>query len=150
MCFKDGRPYCKHYLYESEDNVPSILKFFSRQGTNDLKKLGIYNLFDTPKPVELLKFLIRISTNKNDILMDFFAGSGSFAQAVYESNKENNKNNKYILIQLSEDVNINSNAYKECKKLGIKPNVADILKYRIDVYLKKNNMAKDYIFYDNK
>ena len=150
LCFKDGRPYCKHYLYESEDNVPSILKFFSRQGTNDLKKLGIYNLFDTPKPVELLKFLIRISTNKNDILMDFFAGSGSFAQAVYESNKENNKNNKYILIQLSEDVNINSNAYKECKKLGIKPNVADILKYRIDVYLKKNNMAKDYIFYDNK
>lgn len=148
LCFKDGRPYCKHYLYESKDNVPSLLKFFSRQGTTDLKKLGINNLFDTPKPVELLKFLIQISTNKNDILLDFFAGSGSFAQAVYESNKENNKNNKYILIQLSENVNINSNSYKECIKRGIKPNVKDILKYRIDLYLKKNNMKIDYIIYE--
>lgn len=144
LCFKDGRPYAKHYLYESEDNVPSILKFFSRQGTNDLKKLGIGNIFDTPKPVDMLKFLIRIATKNNDIILDFFAGSGSLAQAVYEVNEEDNKNNKYLLIQIPEEVNQKSDVYKACKEFNIKPTVDEILKFRIDYYLKQNNKEKDY------
>lgn len=144
LCFKDGRPYAKHYLYESEDNVPSMLKFFSRQGTNDLKKLGISNLFDTPKPVEMLKFLIRISTTKDDIVLDYFAGSGSLAQAVYEVNEEDNRNIKYILIQISEKVNEKTDVYKACKELGISPSVEEILKYRIELFLKKNKKENDF------
>ena len=144
LCFKDSRPYCKHYLYESEDNVPSMLKFFSRQGTNDLKKLGLGNLFDTPKPVDMLKFLIRIATKKDDIVLDYFAGSGSLAQAVYEVNKEDDKNIKYVLIQLNEEVNPKSDVYKACKKFNINPSVDEILKFRIEYYLKKNKMKIDF------
>lgn len=144
LCFKDGRPYCKHYLYESEDNVPSMLKFFSRQGTNDLKKLGLGNLFDTPKPVDMLKFLIRIATKKDDIVLDYFAGSGSLAQAVYEVNEEDKKNVKYVLIQLNEEVNPKSDVYKACKEFNINPSVDEILKFRIEYYLKKNKMEVDF------
>lgn len=143
LCFKDGRPYAKHYLYESEDNVPSILKFFSRQGTNDLKKLGIGNLFDTPKPVDMLKFLIRISTGNGDIVLDYFAGSGSLAQAVYETNIEDNKNIKYVLVQIKEPVNPKSDVYKACKDFGILPTVDEIMKFRINYYLKSKKMEDE-------
>lgn len=145
LAFKDGRPYEKHYLYESEDNVPSMLKFYSRQGTNDLKKLGIGDLFDTPKPVEMLKFLIRIATKKDDLVLDYFAGSGSIAQAVYEVNKEDKKNLKYVLIQIKEKVNPKSSVYKACKKFNVTPTVDEILKYRINCYLSKNKKDTDYI-----
>ena len=144
LCFKEGRPYSKHYLYESEDNVSSMLKFYSRQGTNDLKKLGLGNLFDTPKPVEMLKFLIRISTQTNDIVLDYFAGSGSLAQAVYEVNNEDNKKIKYVLIQLNEEVNPKSIVYKTCKEFNIIPTVDEILKYRIECFLRKNDMDIDF------
>ena len=144
LCYKDGRPYAKHFLYESEDNVPSLLKFFSRQGTNDLKKLGIGNLFDTPKPVEMLKFLIRIATGNDDIVLDYFAGSGSLAQAVYEVNEEDNRNIKYILIQIREKVNEKTDVYKACKDLGIMPSVDEILKYRIEVFLKSKKKENDF------
>ncbi|MBQ8219025.1 MAG: site-specific DNA-methyltransferase [Bacilli bacterium] len=144
LCFKDGRPYSKHYLYEAEDNVPSMLRFFSRQGTNDLKKMGLDNLFDTPKPVEMLKFLIRISTKNDDIVLDYFAGSGSLAQAVYEVNEEDKKNIKYVLIQLDEEVNPKSDVYKTCIENGIKPTVDEILKYRIEYYLKQNMKEIDF------
>lgn len=148
LSFKDGRPYGKHFLYESKDNVPSILNFYSRQGTNDLKKLGIDGLFDTPKPVELLKFLIRISTKKDDIILDYFAGSGTLAQAVYEINSEDLRNNKYILIQLKEPVNKNTNVYTNCKNLNIKPTVDEIMKYRIKTYLKSKNKDEDFEVYE--
>lgn len=148
LCFKDGRPYCKHYLYESEDNVPSMLKFFSRQGTNDLKKLGIGNLFDTPKPVEMLKFLIRIATKQDDIVLDYFAGSGSLAQAVYEVNDEDNRHLKYVLIQLNEEVNPKSDVYNACKELNINPSVDEILKFRIKYFLKKNKKEIDFTSYN--
>lgn len=150
LCFKDNRPYAKHYLYESEDNVPSILNFYSRQGTNDLKKLGLENIFDTPKPVELIKFLIRISTNSNDIVLDFFAGSGTLAQAVYEVNAEDNKNISYVLIQLDEPVNTKSPVYQKCRSLNIRPSVDSILKYRLESFLKKSQKEIDFKYYKMK
>lgn len=68
LSFRDGRPYKKKYLIEAEDNVSSILNFYSRQGSEDLKRLGLNNLFDTPKPVELIKFLFRIIDKKEMLL----------------------------------------------------------------------------------
>ncbi|MDO4341160.1 MAG: site-specific DNA-methyltransferase [bacterium] len=150
LCFKDGRPYSKHYLTESEDNVPSMLKFYSRQGTNDLKKLGISNIFDTPKPVDMLKFLIRISTKKDDIVLDYFAGSGSLAQAIYEVNAEDNKKLKYVLIQLDEKVNPKSKVYKICEEFNIPPSVDEILLFRLKKYLKRNKKEIDFIKCDMK
>ena len=144
LVFKNGRPYEKHYLNDACDNVTSILRFFSRNGTNDLKKLGLYNLFDTPKPVEMIKFLIRISTDENDYVLDFFAGSGTTAQSVCEVNIENNRNNKFILIQKKEKFNERSQSYDVCNKLGIKPYTSEALKYRLNTYLKTVNNKFSY------
>ena len=148
LVFKDGRPYAKQYLEEAQDNAPSILNFYSRQGSNALKKLGINKLFDTPKPVEMIKFFIRLCCKKNSYILDAFAGSGTTAQAVYEVNDEDNTNRKYLLIQLNENVNPKSEVYEECRRMGVEPKLQYILKYRIDLYLRANNKKIDYDFYD--
>lgn len=144
LVFKEGRPYSKKYLSEATNNAPSILNFYSRQGTNDLKKLGLQGLFDTPKPVELIKFLIRISTSENDVILDFFGGSGTTAQAVYELNLEDNRKNKYLLIQIEEDINDKNEVYSYCIKNNIKPRVDQILLHRINTYLNSSNQTDDY------
>lgn len=146
LVFKGDRPYVKHYIEEAQDSAPSILNFYSRQGTNALKKLGINNIFDTPKPVEMIKFFIRLCCKKDSIILDYFAGSGTTAQAVYEINMEDNRNNTYVLIQLNESVDKNTSVYNECLKLGIVPEVQYILKYRIDKFLSLNGKNVDYEF----
>lgn len=148
LVFKGDRPYEKHYLEESQDSAPSILNFYSRQGTNALKKLGIYKLFDTPKPVEMIKFFIRLCCKKDSIILDYFAGSGTTAQATYEVNREDNTNHKYVLIQLNEDINKKTEVFEECVKLNIKPKMQYVLKYRIDKYLDSIDKQIDYEFYD--
>lgn len=145
LAFKNGRPYSIRYLDESEDNVPSILNFYSRQGTQDLKHLGLQDLFDTPKPVEMLKFLIRMTDTRKSIILDFFGGSGSTGQAVYETNSEDGRQNSYILIQLDEKVNSKSKALQKCKELGIEPTIDHILEYRLKQYLKSKGETDDFV-----
>lgn len=131
LIFRDGRPYAIHYLSESEDSAPSILDFYSRQGNEDMKRLGLDGIFDTPKPVNMLKYLLRITGVKEGIVMDFFAGSGSFCQATEEVNKEDKKNLQCILIQLDEDIAEGTEAYERCKELGIEPNIPAVLEARL-------------------
>ncbi|MGI6594514.1 MAG: DNA methyltransferase [Christensenellales bacterium] len=144
LAYKNGRPYEKHYLKDANDNVHSILNFYSRQGTNDLNKLGLRDLFDTPKPVALIKFLIQIVSNGNALVLDFFAGSGTTAQAVYELNEENNQNNNYILIQQYENGSLTNKALETCKALNIEPNIPSIMIKRINTYLEQNGQSIDY------
>ena len=131
LIFRDGRPYAIHYLSEAEDSAPSILDFYSRQGNEDMKRLGLDGVFDTPKPVNMLKYLLRITGVKEGIVMDFFAGSGSFCQATEEVNKEDKKNLQCILIQLDEDIAEGTEAYDRCKELGIEPNIHAVLEARL-------------------
>ena len=131
LIFRDGRPYAIHYLLEAEDSAPSILDFYSRQGNEDMKRLGLDGIFDTPKPVNMLKYLLRITGVKDGIVMDFFAGSGSFCQATEEVNKEDGKNLQCILIQLDEDIAEGTEAYERCKELGIEPNIPAVLEARL-------------------
>lgn len=144
LVFKGDRPYEKHLLTEACDSAPSILNFYSRQGTNDLNKLGLYGLFDTPKPVALIKFLIRLVAKKGDIVLDYFAGSGTTAQAVWELNIENNLDLNFILIQKDEKVNEKSSIIEACKKYNIEANVSKILEYRLNTYLSQNILASKY------
>ncbi|MBO4694837.1 MAG: site-specific DNA-methyltransferase [Clostridia bacterium] len=145
LCFKNGRPYCIEYLYEATDNVSSILDFYSRQGTNDLKKMGLDGLFDTPKPVELIKFLIRCSQHKSTTILDFYAGSGTTAQAVYEINEEDKMEHKYILIQIDEKINEKNDAYNLMKERGYNnPTVDQAMILRINTFLEINNKKIDY------
>lgn len=131
LIFRNGRPYAIHYLGESEDNAPSILDFYSRQGNEDMKRLGLDGVFDTPKPVEMLKYLLRITGFKNGIVLDFFAGSGSFCQAVDEINDEDGKSLSCILIQLDEDIQEGTEAYEKCLSLGIEPKITNVLIERL-------------------
>ncbi len=60
------------------------------------------SIFETPKPLELLKYIIFISTKKDSIILDFFAGSGTTGHAVLELNKEDGGNRKFILVTNNE------------------------------------------------
>ena len=131
LIFRDGRPYAIHYLDEAEDSAPSILDFYSRQGNEDMKRLGLDGIFDTPKPVEMLKYLLRITGVKEGVVMDFFAGSGSFCQAAEEVNKEDGKNLECVLIQLDEDIDKGTEAYERCVELGIEPTIPAVLEARL-------------------
>ena len=73
-----------------------------------------------------MKYLINVSTNKNDIILDFFSGSATTAQAIMEVNSEDNGNRRYIMVQLPEPTDFNSEAYKA----GFK-NICDIGEERI-------------------
>lgn len=68
--------------------------------------------FDYPKPVALIKRVIQMGANKNSTIVDFFSGSGTTAQAIYEQNCKEGYNNKFILIQLPEKIAENKSAYK--------------------------------------
>ena len=131
LMFRDGRPYAIHYLSEAEDSAPSILDFYSRQGNEDMKRLGLDGIFDTPKPVNMLKYLLRITGVSEGVALDFFAGSGSFCQAVEEVNKEDGKNLQCLLIQLDEDIQEGTEAYEKCLELGIEPNIPAVLEARL-------------------
>lgn len=140
LYFNNNRPYEIHYLKDSKDNVSSILDFYSRQGTEDLKRLGLSGIFDTAKPVELIKYLIRITSKDKDIkILDFFAGSGTTAQAVYEINKEDKKDNKYILVQIEEEVKT-SKQRRICEEHNIRPVISEILKLRLEKYMTLNDI----------
>lgn len=144
LVFRNGRPYSKKYLYEAENNAPSILNYYSRQGTKDLKDLGMDGIFDTPKPVALLKYLLRLIVEKNDRVLDFFAGSGSFGQAVMELNIEDELNVEFDLVQLNVAIDENTESYNVCKTLGVEPSIDKILVYRLNKFCKINCLKKDF------
>ncbi len=81
-------------------------------GTIMLRSLFGKSLFDHPKPVPLIKKVILLGSNKNSIILDFFAGSGTTAHAVLELNKEDNGNRKFILCTNNE--NNNGSGIKIC------------------------------------
>lgn len=146
LVFRNGRPYEKHLLSDSEDSAPSILNFYSRQGSKDLVELGLRDLFDTPKPVALIKYLIQLAVPKNGIILDPFGGSGTTAQAVYELNEEENANRSYVLIQQKETMSPKSKPYAVCKHLSITPDVSRAMLYRITKFLSLHHGEPPTVF----
>lgn len=93
--------------------------------------------FDTPKPVELIKQLLKIGSKKDSIILDFFSGSSTTAHAVMELNAEDGGNRKFIMIQLDElTYNGKKEKYKDEKG-------KEIEKYIIDPLTKYPVIAKD-------
>ncbi len=76
--------------------------FLTETGTVKLRELGLEKYFDFPKPVNLIKECLRLSTVEDDLILDFFAGSCSTAQAVFELNQEDDRNRRFIMVQLPE------------------------------------------------
>ena len=85
--------------------MPNIFRCFgtSSSAKDEIQAIfGERTYFQTPKPLKLLKELVRATTNKDSIVLDFFAGSGTTGHAVIDLNKEDNGNRKYILISNNE------------------------------------------------
>lgn len=80
---------------------------------NNLSKEGGINFPNGKKPLKLLKRLLNLGSNHNDIIMDFFAGSASTADAVIQMNEEEQKNRKFILVQLPEPISEKDQAYQD-------------------------------------
>lgn len=76
----------------------------TRDATNEIKELFDKVVFETPKPINLLKRILEISTQKNDIILDSFAGSGTTGHAVINLNKEDGGSRKFILIEMEDHV----------------------------------------------
>ncbi len=103
----DGVPRIKTFEKEEKEYyMESILRGVGTSSTakDELIELfGNREIFDTPKPTKMIKELIRVASHKNSIILDFFAGSGTTAQAVLELNKEDNGNRNFILCTNNEN-----------------------------------------------
>lgn len=104
-----GAPQLKRYLSEvQQGRVPSTWWTFQEVGHNDAATKELQALFqskapfDTPKPVNLIKQMILIAAQFDDIVLDFFAGSASAAHSAMQLNAEDGCNRKFIMIQLPE------------------------------------------------
>jgi len=99
-------------------------EYMNQSATKELNDLNIE--FSYPKPVKFIKDLLKYSVDKNALILDFFSGSATTAHAVMELNAEDGGNRKYIMVQLPEPTDEESNAYKAGYKT-----IAEIGKERI-------------------
>ena len=129
-------PRIKKFLSEVQDGiVPISIWLHTEVGHNQQAKQELKQIFnevdlpfDTPKPVSLIKRIIQLSANKNDIILDSFAGSGTTAQAVLELNKEDGGNRKFILVEQEDYANtITAERVRRVIK-GVKTAKSDMLK----------------------
>lgn len=115
-------------LKEKDSKVPSTFRCF---GTNSSAKDEIARLFgdrsnfQTPKPLKLMKELVRATSNKNSIILDFFAGSGTVGHAVVDLNKEDGGSRKYILVSNNESNICRDVTLKRMKFVDDKVNFID-------------------------
>ncbi|MDD3190393.1 MAG: DNA methyltransferase [Candidatus Pacebacteria bacterium] len=100
---KDGFSVIVKYerVDDAKSKVYSIIKILSEIGKNDLEAIGLTN-FDYPKPVELVSTLIGFAAEKDAIILDFFAGSGTTGQAVLELNNQDGGKRQFILATANE------------------------------------------------
>ncbi|MFD1406415.1 site-specific DNA-methyltransferase [Robinsoniella peoriensis] len=92
---EDGKLFFDSY---SDANTRSMIDFSTNDGTTELSNiLGVSGEFDNPKNVEMIKYLIRLVPNRNALVLDFFAGSGTTGQAVLELNNQDRGRRRFIL-----------------------------------------------------
>jgi len=142
--------YYKNYLNVDNENNPInrsapiknlILGVKNSDGSSDIKSLFPTRVFQYTKPVSYIKKIIEYSQSKNEIILDFFSGSSTTAHAVMQLNTEDEGARKYILVQLPEQTDENSEAFKAGYK-----NICEIGKERIrraGEKIKEDNPDKD-------
>ena len=124
-------PQRKSFLSDVKEGVtPTTLWTYHEAGhnheaSNDLKALGMGGAFDTPKPLRLIKLILSLATapREEDIVLDFFAGSGTTAHAVLEQNREDGGNRRFICVQLPEHIEggreVDGESYKKISDLTV-------------------------------
>lgn len=130
---KEGKwiPYEKEYFANQVKVLKqrSILYDVANTGDGSNVLTGLFStkdMFENPKPIELVKVFLEATTKDNDIILDFFSGSATTAHAVMQLNAEDGGNRQFIMVQLPELCDEKSEAYKAGYK-----NICDIGKERI-------------------
>ncbi len=132
---KDGNWNIYEKSRKSTTKVKSVwseTEMRTENGTREIRELLKKSYFTHPKPNALIKKCLKISTVNSDLILDFFAGSGTTAQAVMELNKEDGGNRKFILVQIPEPLDKKTEAYKAGYNT-----IADICKERIKKSIDK-------------
>lgn len=106
----------------------------THEANNELKSLLGEGIFENPKPTKLIKRIIQLTTLDDDIILDFFSGSCTTAHAVFDLNREDGHDRRFLMIQLPESVQADSVAYKAGYKT-----IADIGKERLRRAINKIN-----------
>lgn len=125
-------PYIKSYLKDElqgqkPSNIISQNYGTTKAGSIEIRKLfGSKDIFSYPKPSSLIKRLLQVGTNENCIILDFFSGSATTAHATMQLNAEDGGNRKFIMVQLPEETDEKSEAYKAGYK-----NICEVGKERI-------------------
>ena len=121
--------YRKLYVSENSGNIPETIWSDASNAANaadEIKKIFEFQIFDTVKPIPYIKRMLQLTTDDNDIILDFFSGSGTTAHAVAELNAEDGGNRRWICVQLPELTDEKSEAYKAGYRT-----IADIARERI-------------------
>lgn len=123
----------KSLFYKSE--------YSTSTATNLLKNIFGCKLFDSPKPMPLIQDFIKIGTRPNDLILDFFSGSGTTAHATMAQNAVDGGNRRYILVQLPEPLDPENKDQKTasdfCDRLSKPRNIAELTKERLRRTAKK-------------
>lgn len=125
-----------HSLFATEN------EYMNQAATIEIKKLFGDNVFSYPKPVSFLKKLIQYATDEEDIVLDFFSGSATTAQAIIELNQEEETNRKFIMVQIPEALEESSIAYKQ----GFQT-LCEIGCARIDKVLSESDSKEGYRYF---
>lgn len=149
-----GKTYFVRGAYSETSAKPRLQMLFADDNLtvhpgdfwHDIKTTGLdgeggVSFKNGKKPLKLLKRIIKMATSSNDIILDFFAGSGSTAQAVWESNIDDGESRKFILMQYPEEFNKKNKDHKEsirfCESNGLLANVAELSKQRLRINSEK-------------
>jgi adenine-specific DNA-methyltransferase len=115
----------------------------NHEANTEVKELVGAGIFDTPKPMRLLQRMLQIGTtpSERDLILDFFAGSGTTGHAVMAQNAADGGSRRYILVQLPEPLDPENKDQKVaaefCDKLGKPRNIAELTKERLRRAAKK-------------
>ena len=137
------------YYYKKRSKARNILSVLRNMGTTEQMRSELENndvFFTYPKPINLIKYIMQIGLiNNEELVLDFFSGSSTTAHAVMQLNAEDRGNRKFIMVQLPEETEEKSEAYKAGYK-----NICEIGKERIRIAVKKiveENKDKEVIEY---
>lgn len=113
---------------EDDIEITCLGAGMNQEATKELRELFGEQVLDYPKPTSMIKGLLAVTTRNDDVVLDFFAGSGTTAHAVLDVNKQDGGNRKFILVQLPEPTGRTDY-----------PTIADICKERVRRVIKKLN-----------
>lgn len=107
--------YRKMFIFENKGKIPETIWDSTSNAANaadEIKKIFGGIIFDTPKPVPYIIEMLKVATDKNSLILDFFSGSATTAHAVMQLNAEDGGHRRFICVQLPEKTDEQSEAYK--------------------------------------